>query len=255
MNVETKRLEKIKKLRVVIANGSMERQLEKLLIKAGVDIQGCDARGIYQVSHPLIGTLEKRRPHDIPLYLDKYLFDIGIGGKDWFREYELHVRRMDLMHILFQWSYLLSFPRGRQGNNLVRIVLAVSEASSYSCVHDLVQANRRGATIYTEYREITRDYLSQKGYCDSSDGNVYRWGGNNRIEFSWGDTESKVRLGLADAVVEITETGNALTAHGLKIIDVIDASPIVLVANRKLLEDTYMSEAIMAFLELLKKVI
>jgi len=145
----------------------------------------------------------------MPVYVESGTIDVGLTGRDWKEENESDVIIVaDLIY-----SKLSQSP--------ARWVLAVSADSVIKELSDL-----NGKVIATELVNFTRKYFAQRGI-------------NVKIEFSWGTTEAKVAAGLADAIVEVTETGSTIKAHGLKIIHELMQSNTILIANKKSWEDPW----------------
>jgi ATP phosphoribosyltransferase len=141
------------------------------------------------------------RPQEIPRYVADGLFDLGITGRDWVEETGASVVSLGEM----QYS--------KASNRPVRIVLAVPHDSPISHVGDLPE----GVRVSTEYPEITRRFFESKGIKAD-------------IRLSYGATEAKVP-DIVDCIVDLTETGRALRAAGLKVIDEILHSYTELIAN------------------------
>ena len=141
------------------------------------------------------------RPQEIPVYVAEGLFDLGITGRDWIEETNSTVESLGEL----KYSKATSNP--------VRIIVAVPSDSPYESVAQLPQ----GVRVSSEYPELTRRYFADKGI-------------NADIKLSYGATEAKVP-DIVDCIVDITETGNALRAAGLKIIDTILVSYTELIAN------------------------
>jgi ATP phosphoribosyltransferase len=141
------------------------------------------------------------RPQEIPRYVADGLFDLGITGRDWVEETGSSVVSLGEM----QYS--------KASNRPVRIVLAVPHDSPISHVGDLPE----GVRVSTEYPEITRRFFESKGIKAD-------------IRLSYGATEAKVP-DIVDCIVDLTETGRALRAAGLKVIDEILHSYTELIAN------------------------
>jgi ATP phosphoribosyltransferase len=142
------------------------------------------------------------RAQEIPRYVEAGLLDSGVTGKDWIMENKARV--VEVVELIY----------AKQGLRPVRWVLAVPENSRYKTVKDL-----RGKRIATELVEVTRSYFRQAGV-------------RAEIEFSWGATEVKPPE-LADAIVELTETGSSLRANNLRTIAIILESTTKLIANKK----------------------
>jgi len=139
-------------------------------------------------------------------YVEDGILDAGLTGLDWIAENEADVVAVaDLIY-------------AKQSFGKVRWVLAVPEASGFRTVHDL-----QGRIIATELVATTKRYLAKHGV-------------SARVEFSWGATEVKPPV-LADAIVEVTETGSSLRANKLKIIDTVLESNTQLIANKGSWED------------------
>src|SRR5215470_3307525 len=140
------------------------------------------------------------RAQEMARYVEDGVLDAGLTGRDWVEENEAQVHNVaDLIY-------------AKQSFGKVRWVLAVPESSSVQSVKDL-----EGKVIATELVAATRRYLERNGVTA-------------KVEFSWGATEVKPPV-LADAIVEVTETGSSLRANKLKIIDTIMESNTQLIAN------------------------
>jgi ATP phosphoribosyltransferase len=154
------------------------------------------------IDDPRVDEVRILRPQEIPRYVSEGLFDLGITGRDWVEETGADV--VSLGHM--RYSKATAHP--------IRMVVAVPQDSPITRVEDLPQ----GVRVSTEYPESTRRYFEKKG-IDAD------------ISLSYGATEAKVP-DIVDCIVEITETGRALRAAGLKIVDEILQSYTELVANR-----------------------
>lgn len=155
------------------------------------------------------------RPQEMGRYIERGALDVGLTGLDWIREVDADVE------IVAELVY------AKATRNKVRWVLAVPEASDMQSVKDL-----EGKTISTEVVALTCKYLNQHGV-------------EATVEFSHGATEVKVPH-LADAIVDITETGSSLKANRLRIIDTVAESTTVLAANRRAMNEPWKREKIMA---------
>jgi ATP phosphoribosyltransferase len=189
-------------LRLVLPKGSLERATLQLFEDADLPVtraSDVDYRG--SVDDPRIDEVRILRPQEIPRYVADGLFDIGITGRDWVEETGADVVTLSELH----YSKATARP--------VKVVLAVGADSAAAQVTDLPP----GVRVHTEYPELTRRYFEKHGIEAS-------------ISLSYGATEAKVPE-IADAVVEITETGRALRAAGLRIIDTILVSHTELIAN------------------------
>ncbi len=141
------------------------------------------------------------RAQEMARYVEDGILDAGLTGRDWIQENEADVIPVaDLIY-------------AKQSFGKVRWVLAVPESSNFRTVHDL-----QGKIIATELVATTRRYLASHGV-------------EAKVEFSWGATEVKPPV-LADAIVEVTETGSSLRANKLKIIDTVMESNTQLIANK-----------------------
>lgn len=153
------------------------------------------------IDDPRISEVRILRPQEIPEYVAEGLFDLGITGRDWVEETSSDVATLGEL----RYSKVTSQP--------VRVVLAVSEDSPVRSVGDLPNGTR----VSTEYPQLTDRFLRANGVSAV-------------VRHSHGATEAKIPE-IADAVVEITETGRALRAAGLRIIDTILESYTELIAN------------------------
>lgn len=189
-------------LRLVLPKGSLEQATLQLFEDADLAVNrasSVDYRAY--VDDPRISDVTILRPQEIPHYVAEGLFDVGITGRDWVAETEAEV------HTLSELHYSKATARA------IRVVLAVAEDAPWRQAADLPHHVR----VHTEYPQITRRYFERH--------NV-----EALISRSYGATEAKVPE-IADAVVEITETGRALRAAGLRVIDEILVSYTELIAN------------------------
>ncbi len=195
-------------LRLVLPKGSLERATLELFDDADLAVRrSSDVDYKAAVADPRIDTVRILRPQEIPRYVAEGLFDIGITGRDWIEETASEVVSLGELH----YSKATARP--------VSIVLAVAEADPARSVADL----RSGVRVATEYPELTRRYLEKHGI-------------EADIRLSYGATEAKVPE-IVDAVVELTETGRALRAAGLRVIETILVSHTELIANPQAYED------------------
>ena len=189
-------------LRLVLPKGSLEKSTLELFASAGLSVsRGSDVDYKGMIDDPRVESVRILRPQEIGRYVADGLFDLGITGRDWIEETESHVETLG------QLRYSKNTERP------VQIVVAVPEESPWSSVSDLPQ----GVKVSTEYPSLTSKYFLSKG-VDAD------------IQLSYGATEAKAPE-IVDAVVDITETGRALRAAGLKIIDIILTSHTELIAN------------------------
>jgi ATP phosphoribosyltransferase len=195
-------------LRLVLPKGSLERATLQLFEDADLAVaRGSDVDYRGSIDDPRVDEVRILRPQEIPRYVADGMFDVGITGRDWIEERNAEVVTLSELH----YSKATARP--------IRVVLAVAADSPAQTVTDLPA----GLVVHTEYPEITRRYFAQHG-VDAD------------VQLSYGATEAKVP-DIADAVVEITETGRALKAAGLRIVDTILVSFTELIANPTAAED------------------
>ena len=217
-------------LRLVLPKGSLEKATLDLFSDADLAVNrssSVDYRA--SIDDPRIDDVRILRPQEIPLYVADGLFDIGITGRDWIEERGSEVTTLGAL----QYSKATANP--------IRVVLAVPADSPVSSVADLA-ASATGAggalRVSTEYPELTRRYLEQHGVAAE-------------VSLSYGATEAKVP-DIADCVVEITETGRALRAAGLKIVETLLVSHTELIANPASAADPKKRHAMQQLLTLLQ---
>jgi ATP phosphoribosyltransferase len=189
-------------LRLVVPKGSLERGTFQLFEDADLALnRSSDVDYRATIDDPRVTDVRVLRPQEIPRYVADGLFDVGVTGRDWVEETGADVVTLTEL----QYSKASARP--------IRIVLAVAADSPWSTVTDLPP----GVRVHTEYTELTRRYFEKHGV-------------DAEVTLSYGATEAKVPE-IADAVVELTETGRALRAAGLKIVDTILVSSTELIAN------------------------
>jgi ATP phosphoribosyltransferase len=189
-------------LKLVLPKGSLERATLELFEAADLTVnRSSSVEYKATIDDPRIGEVRILRPQEIPRYVAEGLFDLGITGRDWVEETAADVVSLGEM----RYSKATTRP--------IRMVVAVPQDSPVERVEDLPQ----GVRVSTEYPETTRRYFEKKGITAD-------------IRLSYGATEAKVP-DIVDCIVEITETGRALRAAGLKVIDEILQSYTELVAN------------------------
>ena len=196
-------------LRLVLPKGSLERATLELFDAADLAVRrssDVDYRGT--VDDPRIAEVRILRPQEIPRYVAEGLFDLGVTGRDWIEETASEVISLGELH----YSKATARP--------INVVLAVAKDSGFHSLGDLPQ----GLRVSTEYPELTARYLAKHGI-------------EADVRLSYGATEAKIPE-IADAVVEITETGRALKAAGLRILETILVSYTELIANPTAHEDT-----------------
>ncbi len=189
-------------LRLVLPKGSLERATLQLFEDADLPVvRSSDVDYRATIDDPRVTDVRILRPQEIPRYVAEGLFDLGITGRDWVTETGADVETLTELH----YSKATARP--------VRLVLAVAADSEAKSIDDLPA----GLRVHTEYPEITRRFFDEHDLAAE-------------FTLSYGATEAKVPE-IADAVVEITETGRALRAAGLKILDTILVSHTELIAN------------------------
>jgi len=193
------------KLKLGIPKGSLENATVDLFRRAGYVITTSSRSYFPGIDDPEIECM-LIRAQEMARYVEDGILDAGLTGRDWIEENGAQVVAVaDLIY-------------AKQSFGKVRWVLAVPEASPFLSAKDL-----EGKIIATELVETTRRYLAGHGVTA-------------KVEFSWGATEVKPPV-LADAIVEVTETGSSLRANKLKIIDTVMESNTQLIANRDSWQD------------------
>lgn len=195
-------------LKLVLPKGSLEKATLELFKEADLEVlrsSEVDYRG--KIDDERISEVRILRPQEIPIYVADGLFDLGITGEDWIQETSAKVK------VIGELNY------SKKTSNPIRMVLAVQESANYKSAKDLPD----GVRVSTEYPNITKKFFQNIGV-------------KAQIFLSYGATEAKVPE-IADAVVEITETGSAIKAAGLKIIAEILVSTTKLIANASSYKD------------------
>jgi ATP phosphoribosyltransferase len=194
-------------LKLGIPKGSLENATVDLFRRAGFAITTSTRSYFPSIDDPEIECM-LIRAQEMARYVDDGVLDAGLTGRDWVLESGASVETVaDLIY-------------AKQSFGKVRWVLAVPESSDFHRVEDL-----EGKVIATELVQATRRYLASKGV-------------NARVEFSWGATEVKPPV-LADAIVEVTETGSSLRANKLRIVETVLESNTQLIANRGAWRDSW----------------
>ncbi len=189
-------------LKLVLPKGSLERATLELFEAADLAVvRSSDVDYKATIDDPRVIDVRILRPQEIPCYVAEGLYDLGITGRDWIEETASDVVSLGELH----YSKATARP--------IKVVLAVADDSPYQQVSDLPA----GVRVSTEYPELTRRFLVEHGV-------------DAQVRLSHGATEAKIP-DVADAVVEITETGRALRAAKLRIIDTLLTSYTELVAN------------------------
>jgi ATP phosphoribosyltransferase len=191
-------------LRLVIPKGSLERATLELFEAADLPVKRTSSVAYKAtIDDPRIDEVWVLRPQEIPRYVAQGKFDLGITGRDWVRETDSAVVSLGEL----KYSKATSNP--------FRIVLAVPQGSPWQSAADLPQ----GVRVSTEYPDLTRRFFADLGI-------------EADIELSYGATEAKAPE-FVDVVVDGTETGSALRAAGLKILDTMLVSYTELIANEQ----------------------
>ena len=195
------------KLKLGIPKGSLENATIDLFRRAGFNITTSSRSYFPSVDDPEIECM-LIRAQEMARYVEDGILDAGLTGRDWVEENAAEVETVvDLIY-------------AKQSFGKVRWVLAVPESSTFQSVKDL-----EGKIIATELVETTKRYLARNGV-------------KAKVEFSWGATEVKPPV-LADAIVEVTETGSSLRANKLRIVETVLESNTQLIANKDSFKDEW----------------
>ncbi|MCG2677051.1 ATP phosphoribosyltransferase [bacterium] len=210
----------MKKLKLGLPKGSLEESTISIFEKAGYRIRVDERSYFPSIDDPEIECM-LIRAQEMARYIQDGVIDCGITGKDWIIENGAKVIEMaDLVY-------------SKRGMRPVKWVLAVPVASKIKSAKDL-----KGKRIATEAVNLTKDYLMRNKVRAT-------------VEFSWGATEVKPPR-LADAIVEITETGASLEANNLRIVDIILESTPRLIMNKKSYQDRWKRKKVEKLALLLK---
>jgi ATP phosphoribosyltransferase len=201
-----------KVLKLALPKGSLQESTLSILRKAGWDVLVSSRTYTPYCDDPELDLL-LIRAQEIARYVEQGIFDAGITGKDWIMENDAQVE--EVCELVYAKASLRP----------VRWVLAVPDESPIRSVKDLESRH-----ISTEVVNLTNRYLKEHGV-------------RANVEFSWGATEAKPRL-LADAIVEVTETGSSLRANDLRIVDTILESTTRLIANKEAWDDPWKRQKI-----------
>jgi ATP phosphoribosyltransferase len=190
-------------LRLVLPKGSLEKATLELFESADLGVSRSSSVAYKaSIDDPRIDEVRILRPQEIPTYVQEGMFDLGISGRDWVTESGADVVSLGELN----YSKVSSQP--------VKIIIAVSADSPWQTAKDMPA----GVRISTEYPELTRRFFRDLGI-------------EADIRLSYGATEAKIPE-IADAIVDLTETGRALRAAGLRILDVMMVSYTEVVANK-----------------------
>jgi ATP phosphoribosyltransferase len=209
-------------LRLVLPKGSLERATLELFEAADLTVRrNSDVDYRATIDDPRIGEVRILRPQEIPTYVADGLFDLGITGRDWVEETGADVVSLGELRY------------SKATANPIQVVVAVAGDSGIERVEDLSS----GVRVSTEYPALTRRFFESKGI-------------EADVRLSYGASEAKVP-DIADCIVDITETGRALRAAGLRIVETILVSYTELVANRASYDDPQKRHAMQQLLILL----
>jgi ATP phosphoribosyltransferase len=211
----------MKKLLLGIPKGSLQKATINLFEKSGWKINVNDRSYFPDINDEGI-QCTICRAQEMSRYVENGTLDAGLTGKDWTEENESDVVVVD------------NLVYSKVSQNMARWVLAVPANSKIKRLEDL-----RGKKIATELVNFTKRFFKEKNI-------------GVKVEFSWGATEAKVVSGLADAIVEVTETGSTIRAHGLKIIYELMESNTQLIANKASYKDPWKKAKIDQVVLLLK---
>lgn len=210
-------------LKLVLPKGSLEKATLELFESADLKVKrSSSVQYSASINDPRVDEVRILRPQEIPRYVEEGLFDFGITGRDWVEETSSDIISLGEL----KYSKATSDP--------VRLVVAVPEESDVVAIEDLPA----GVKVSTEYPELTKRFFADKG-IDAD------------IRLSYGATEAKVP-DIVDVAVDLTETGRALRAAGLKIIDTIISSYTEFVANKDSYADPDKRHAMEQLLTLLQ---
>jgi len=191
-------------LKLVIPKGSLEAQTLRLFEEADLRVRrGSDRDYHGTIDDDRIERVSILRPQEIPLYVQDGLFDLGITGQDWIAETGADLEVLTT----------LTYAKTGTGHG-TKVVLAVPNEHPANNAKEIPPGTR----ISTEFVELTKKAFAELGI-------------DVRVSWSFGATEAKVPE-IVDAIVDVTETGSTLRAHGMKIIETLLTSDPVLVANR-----------------------
>ena len=200
-------------LKIGIPKGSLEKATIDLFRKSGWNIVTSSRSYFPRIDDDDL-SCSLVRAQEMPRFVENAILDLAITGKDWILENGSDVVIVDDLI----YSKATSKP--------ARWVLVVKDDSQIQRLEDL-----QGKKVYTELVNFTRNYFKEKNIKVD-------------VEFSWGATEGKIVEGLADAIVEVTETGSTIKAHGLKIIhELLETNP-QLITNKEAWRDPWKKEKI-----------
>src|SRR5579862_6451515 len=195
-------------LSLVLPKGSLEKATLDLFDAADLTVRRSSDRDYHaSIDDPRIDRVRFLRPQEIPSYIERGLFDLGITGRDWIAETEADVTSLGEL----QYSKATSQP--------VRVVLAVPSSAPWESAADMPE----GVRISTEFPSLTKRFLDARGV-------------KAMVIPSHGATEAKVP-DIVDAIVDLTETGSSLRKNGLRILETLLTSYTELIAARQAFVD------------------
>jgi len=195
-------------LRLVLPKGSLEKATLELFAAADLPVMRSSAVDYKAtIDDPRIADVRILRPQEIPMYVAEGLFDFGITGRDWVEETGSDVVSLGELRY------------SKATSNPIQVVAAVAEDSPVQRIEDLPQ----GVRVTSEYPKLTERYFASKGIAAD-------------VRLSYGATEAKIP-DIADCVAATTETGRALRAAGLRIIDTVLVSYTEMVVNKASYDD------------------
>ncbi len=209
------------KLKIGIPKGSLQEKTILLFKKAGFNINVAQRSYFPSVDDAEL-ELVMLRAQEMSYYVEVGALDCGLTGEDWIKENNSDVVRVS--ELVYAKQQMIP----------VRWVLVVNNDSGVKSVKDL-----EGKRIATELVDVTKRYLKENGV-------------NADVEFSWGATEVKVAAGMVDAIVELTETGQSLKRHNLRIVDTICYSTTQFIANKNSWNDAFKKNKINSLVILLQ---
>jgi ATP phosphoribosyltransferase len=201
-----------RQLRLGIPKGSLQEPTIQLFARAGYNIHASARSYFPSIDDPSISCM-LIRAQEMARYVSDGVLDAGLTGADWVADYVAGAAASSIVPVA-------DLMYGKQSFGKVRWVLAVPEDAPFNEPRDLA-----GRTIATELVRATQAYFARQGIPVT-------------VEFSWGATEVKPPV-LADAIVEVTETGSSLRANRLRILDTVLESHTQLIANSQALADDW----------------
>ncbi len=211
----------MEKLKIGLPKGSLEKATINLFKRSGWNILTSSRSYFPRIDDDQL-SCSLVRAQEMPRFVENGTLDLGLTGRDWILENEADVVVVeDLIY-------------SKATSKTARWVLVVKEGSPFKKIEDL-----QGKKIYTELVNFTKKYFTDRGI-------------DVDVAFSWGATEGKVVEGLADAIVEVTETGSTIKAHGLKIIGDLLETNTQLITNKAAWDTPWKKEKIEQIARLLK---